>query len=240
MKFHLSICNVDELTDKLCTQMAHDQPRVVRHACYAIHVIAEQDYRFSPERFVQIAEVLLKVTADRRYDEDKEHKLHTNAYHALSIMIKRCDANQVGSHLEKITEVVLTRLEEAVNKHHGDRECELQGNLCVCLSELIEKFPTSTITANQRLPEQLMTLYVGCFELYGRHNEGALMPDALMAVGMLVKKLGAAFAPFLQVFCKFLVSGLQNHEDEHVGGGRYVECGFYGEVDVGWVGTVLG
>eukprot|EP00392_Amoebophrya_sp_AT5.2_P011617 g11696.t1 len=226
VKHHLAICNADVLLQNLTNQLSEDVPRVCRHICFAIHVIAEQQYPMSPLVFQNIAQVLLK-RADDESQAAKEQRLQSNAYNALAIMIKKCcDASNatiagnpqnlalLDQTVEGLTQEVLRRLEEALRTKRADPQCEVHGNLCVCLSELVEKIPKQKILQNAMLPQKMMTLYIECFELYaGLNGGGYVPPDTLMAVGLVVKKLGENFEPYLQPCVKYLVMALSNYED---------------------------
>ncbi|CAD7936040.1 unnamed protein product [Amoebophrya sp. A120] len=228
VKHHMKICNVDVLLERLAIQMDQDVPRVNRHICFAFHVVSEQGYQMNEQLFQKVAAVLLKNAEDES-SSAKEQRLQSNAYNALAIMIKKSCNTGLGQNLhmqnanspvvsmmtvQKITEVILDRLEQALRQKRNDPQCELHGNLCVCLSELVEKFPKEQILQNQALPDRIMTLYVEALDLYAIQNENThVLPDALMAVGLMIKKLGSNFEPYMQRCVKYFQMGLQNYED---------------------------
>ena len=52
-----------------------------------------------------------------------------------------------------------------IQSHPGDRRVLIHGDLCVCLSELLDKFPREKVIQNQQIPFDIMTLYTRCLEI---------------------------------------------------------------------------
>ncbi|CAD7965973.1 unnamed protein product [Amoebophrya sp. A25] len=193
--------------------MENDVPRVCRHICYAFHVIAEQDYQLEPVLFQRVASVLLMKTQDES-PAAKEQRLQSSAYNALAIVVKKVrEPAKLGNILEKLTEEVTNRLQFAIQNKRSDPQCELHGNLCVCLSELVDKFPREQVLALPALPHAMMKSYIECFELYASLNEDSVLPDTLMAVSMLIKKMEQGFEPYVQPCLKYFETALRNSDD---------------------------
>ena len=55
---------------------------------------------------------------------------------------------------------ILPFLSQTPAQKVADQQCELYGNLCTVLMELIEKFPKEKIREAQTFVEEIMTLYV--------------------------------------------------------------------------------
>lgn len=95
----------------------------------------------------------------------------------------------------------------------ADKDCEIHGNLCIVLSQVIEKFDSRKILDVASLADQIMSAYIKSLELYTRLNPGYVMQDAVMSVQGFCKKIGPSFEKYMGHFKPFLEWGLKNFED---------------------------
>ena len=72
-------------------------------------------------------------------------------------MIKRCDAQNLRPQLEKVCSEILNRLQQANERLTTDKDCEIHGNLCIVLGQVIEKFEARKILDVASLADQIMS-----------------------------------------------------------------------------------
>eukprot|EP00124_Ichthyophonus_hoferi_P005658 Ihof_evm1s885 gene=Ihof_evmTU1s885 len=226
-----------------------DVPRVSANVCWAINNLAEAaydqvaydcddedipTYALSPY-FEVLVQKLLMVT--ERPDGGDNH-LRSASFEALMQMLQN-SAQDCYPTLEKVTLVIIERLERALNMQ-GDNSVpdrlihsELQSLLCATLQVVLRKLRVEHLHG---LSQRVMGILVYMFQMSAGQGEGGVQEDALMAITALINGMEHDFIQYMDAFKPYLLLGLRNHQE-------YTVCnlcvGLIGDISRGLMADML-
>lgn len=201
-------------------QSMKDVPNVAEKGCGALYFLAQgyEDVGItSPITpfFQEIVQALLTVT---HREDATESRLRTSAYETLNEVV-RCSTDETAPLVLQLVSVIMMELHkclEAQNLSSDEREkqSELIGLLCGCLTVIIQKLGSSEPTKYVLLQyaDQIMGLFIRVFAC----RNATAHEEAMLAIGALAYAIGPDFAKYLPEFYKFLEIDLQNFEEYQV------------------------
>lgn len=201
-------------------QSMKDVPNVAEKGCGALYFLAQgyEDVGItSPITpfFQEIVQSLLTVT---HREDATESRLRTSAYETLNEVV-RCSTDETAPLVLQLVSVIMMELHkclEAQNLSSDEREkqSELIGLLCGCLTVIIQKLGSSEPTKYVLLQyaDQIMGLFIRVFAC----RNATAHEEAMLAIGALAYAIGPDFAKYLPEFYKFLEIDLQNFEEYQV------------------------
>eukprot|EP00123_Amoebidium_parasiticum_P016581 comp23506_c0_seq1/m.39386 comp23506_c0_seq1/g.39386 ORF comp23506_c0_seq1/g.39386 comp23506_c0_seq1/m.39386 type:complete len:883 (-) comp23506_c0_seq1:641-3289(-) len=218
------------LVEVLVTGM-DDAPRVASNVCWAFNTLAEAAYdqvsgslddddeevpTFALSPYFEIVVQKLLVVTERV--DGGENNLRSAAYEALMQMLSN-SATDCYPTLEKVTVVIIDRLERALHKQDGhdvtDRlvHSEVQSLLCATLQVVLRKLRKEHVV---QLSQRVMNILVYMFQLSANQGQGGVQEDALMAITALINAMEQGFIQYMEAFKPYLLLGLRNHQEHGV------------------------
>eukprot|EP00127_Corallochytrium_limacisporum_P006618 Clim_evm47s231 gene=Clim_evmTU47s231 len=246
------VCLPDEVFPHLIQALApnlESAPRVAVNVCWAISTLSEAAYEQAQETqdkeipntyklsqyYKDLVHKLVAVTD--RQDADESH-LRTSAYDALMVLIQTSpeDCYMV---VKDIAMEIIHRLlavaemdAKATNQDDKRRITQIVGLLCGNVQAMSKRLVKADL---KMVADAIMKAAFQLLET-AQTRYGTVHEDALLAVNIVMERLEEDFAPYLERFLPYLLTGLRNIEEAEV---CHICVGIVGDLALSLGGKVL-
>eukprot|EP00803_Ostreobium_quekettii_P001410 evm.model.scf_992.7 EVM.evm.TU.scf_992.7 scf_992:41153-48250(-) len=207
---------------KVLLESIQDEPHIANRVCYAISHLAagskdSESSKLSPF-FKDIVQELINTAFRPMADSYMQSRLQNSSFEAINDMVRSSSKDcleMVGQLIPLFLQKLIETFQMAVTTAESrEKQSELQGRLCGCLSVVIQRLSDTDGQKVMvvRFADQIMDQLLQVLSI----RSSAIHEEAMLAVGSLTFAVGRPFVKYMEKFYPFLEMGLRNHKEWQV------------------------
>jgi len=208
---------LDHFIPPLGEMLTTETPDISNYCCFAIHNIAEAFQEQSSEatsnltKYYQNLITALVDVASR--PDGNEIGLRASAFEAITALIHNgaqdtiaVDLDAIGFFMDRLSATFQMKIERNEDK---EAQIELQGYLCIILSQITQKVGPKILPYHGKMLQLLLNV----FQYHSNSSKATIHEDVLLVLGSVATAIGPDFSTYFPHFLNFILQAFKCTQD---------------------------